>query len=57
MENLNLDIKAAISAEQMHINHWDVIDLQGDNHWMTDVNGYLCFKGQKFVPNVGNLHL
>jgi len=57
IETLNSDIKAAVSAEQTHRNHQDVIDLQGDDCWMTDVNGHLCFKEQKFVPGIGNLRL
>jgi len=57
IKTLNLDIKAAVSAEQMHRNHQDAINLHGDNHWTTNVNGHLYFKEQIFVPDIGNLHL
>jgi len=57
IETLNTDIKTVVLKGQSHKSYLDAVNSHKNGYWTTDANGYLCLKGQIFVPNIGNLIL
>jgi len=56
-ETLNLDIKAAVIADQTYKNYLNPPDSPDNTSWEVNINGHLCFEEQIFIPNLKDLRL
>jgi len=56
-KTLNSDIKTAVMVDQTYKNYLNPPDSLDNTSWEVDINGYLCFEGQIFIPNLKDLCL